>query len=148
MSTQVVEAITKVDAIAKKLDQRMIAGFAPNTAHTGTQLESCSFCSSTMHHVNDCPTTGNYTDVSHEQVNAAFSNRVMIRTPTLTTRGGEIIPISHGRIQLQETQPHGNTIKLNLASSPINHLQHIALHSSNTRLPHRLGQNLNLKIEC
>jgi hypothetical protein len=73
MSTQVVEAITKVDAIAKKLDQIMIAGFAPNIAHTSTQLESCSFCFSTMHHVNDCPTTGNYTDVSHEQVNAAFS---------------------------------------------------------------------------
>jgi hypothetical protein len=73
MSTQVVEAITKVDAITKKLDQIMIAGFAPNTAHTNTQLESCSFCSSTMHHVNDCSTARNYTDVSYEQVNAAFS---------------------------------------------------------------------------
>ena len=72
-STQVVEAVTKVDAIAKKLDQLMIAGFALNTAHINTQLESCSFCSSTMHHVNDCPTIRNYTDVSHEQVNAAFS---------------------------------------------------------------------------
>jgi hypothetical protein len=37
MSTQVIEAITKVDAIAKKLDQIMIAGFAPNTTHTSTQ---------------------------------------------------------------------------------------------------------------
>jgi hypothetical protein len=64
---------TKVDAIAKKLDQIMIAGFAPNTAHMNTQLESCSLCSSPMHHVNDCPIAGNYTDVSHEQVNAAFS---------------------------------------------------------------------------
>jgi uncharacterized coiled-coil protein SlyX len=73
MSTQVVEAITKVDVIAKKLDQIMIAGFAPNTAHISTQPESCSFCSSTMHHLNDCPTAGNYTDVSHEHVNAAFS---------------------------------------------------------------------------
>ena len=26
-----------------------------------------------MHHVNDSPTTGNYTDISHEQVDAAFS---------------------------------------------------------------------------
>jgi hypothetical protein len=40
MSTQVVEAITKVNAIAKKLDPIMIAGFALNTAHTSTQLES------------------------------------------------------------------------------------------------------------
>jgi hypothetical protein len=60
---------TKVDAIAKKLDQIMIADFAPNTAHMNTQLESCSFCSSPM------PTAGNYTDVSHEQVNAAFSRQ-------------------------------------------------------------------------
>jgi hypothetical protein len=73
MFTQVVKAITKVDAIAKKLDQIMIVGFSPNTAHTSTQLKSCSFCSSTMHHVNDCPTVGNYIDVSHKQVNAAFS---------------------------------------------------------------------------
>jgi hypothetical protein len=73
MATQVVDAITRVDAIAKKLDQIMIASFAPNTAHMTTQLESCSFCSSTMHHVNDCPTIGNYIDVSHAQVNVAFS---------------------------------------------------------------------------
>jgi hypothetical protein len=66
MATQEVHTITRVDAIAKKLDQIMIAGFAPNTAHMNTQLESCSFCSSTMHHVNDCPTAGNYTNVSHE----------------------------------------------------------------------------------
>jgi hypothetical protein len=64
---------TKVDDIAKKLDQIIIASFAPNTAHMSTQLQSCSFYSSTMHHVNDCPTVGNYTDVSHEWVNAAFS---------------------------------------------------------------------------
>jgi hypothetical protein len=67
MTTQVVNAITK------KLDQIMTIGFAPNTAHISTQPKSCSFCSSIMHHVNDCPSAGNYTDVSHEQVNAAFS---------------------------------------------------------------------------
>jgi hypothetical protein len=35
---------------------------------------------------------------------------VMIHTPTLTTRGGEIIPISSGRVQMQKTQPQGRTI--------------------------------------
>jgi hypothetical protein len=75
-------------------------------------------------------------------------DRVMIHTPTLTTRGGEIIQISHGRIQLQETQHQGSTIKLNLASSPINRLQHTGPHNRNTRLPHRSEQNLLLKIEC
>jgi hypothetical protein len=60
MATQVVDAITK------KLDQLMTTGFAPNTAHMSTQLEPCSFCSSTMHQVNNCPTARNYTDVSNE----------------------------------------------------------------------------------
>jgi hypothetical protein len=67
MATQVVDAITK------KLDQLMITGVAPNTAHMNAQPEPCSFYSSTMHHVNNCPTVGNYTDISNEQVNAAFS---------------------------------------------------------------------------
>jgi hypothetical protein len=66
MATQVVDAITK------KLDQLMTAGFAPNTAHMSTQPESCSFCSSTTHQVNNCSTVRNYTDVSNEQVNVAF----------------------------------------------------------------------------
>jgi hypothetical protein len=61
-----------VDAIAKKLDQLM-TGFAPNVAYISTQSEPCSFCSSTMHQVNNCPTAVNYTDVSNEQVNVAFS---------------------------------------------------------------------------
>jgi hypothetical protein len=93
MSTQVVESITKVDAITKKLDQIMIAGFSPNTAHTSTQLESCSFCSSTMHHVNDCPTAGSYTDVSHEQVNVAFSRPGNDPYSNTYNRGGEIIQL-------------------------------------------------------
>jgi hypothetical protein len=43
MATQVVDAITK------KLDQLMTAGFAPNAAHINTQPKPCSFCSSTIH---------------------------------------------------------------------------------------------------
>jgi hypothetical protein len=66
MATQVVDAITK------KLDQLM-TGFAPNAAHIHTQPEPCSFCSSTMHQVNNYPTAVNYIDVSNEQVSAAFS---------------------------------------------------------------------------
>jgi hypothetical protein len=66
MATQVIDAITK------KLDQLM-TGFAPNAAHINTQPEPCSFCSSTTHQVNNCPTAVNYTDVSNEQVNVTFS---------------------------------------------------------------------------
>ncbi|XP_059455007.1 uncharacterized protein LOC132185223 [Corylus avellana] len=78
VATQVVEAITK------KLDQMTIAGFAPNIAHMHTPHESCPFCSCPMHHVNDCPTAGNYTDVANEQVNATFSrpgNDLSIKKP-------------------------------------------------------------------
>jgi hypothetical protein len=67
MATQVVDAITK------RLDQLMTAGFEPNAAHVSTQPEPCSFCSNTMHQVNNCPTTVNYIDASNEQVKAAFS---------------------------------------------------------------------------
>jgi hypothetical protein len=66
MTTQVVDAITK------KLDQ-LITGFVPNAAHINIQPEQCSFCSSTMHQVNNCPSAVNYTDISNEQVNAAFA---------------------------------------------------------------------------
>jgi hypothetical protein len=62
-----------VDAITKKLDQLMITSFASNAAHISTQLEPCSFCSSTMHEVNNCPSAVNYAHVSNEQANAAFS---------------------------------------------------------------------------
>jgi hypothetical protein len=60
MATQVVGAITK------KLDQLMMTGFAPNAAYISNQPEPCSFCSSNMHQVNNCPTVVNYTDVSNE----------------------------------------------------------------------------------
>jgi hypothetical protein len=60
MATQVVDAITK------KLDQLMTTGFAPNTTHMSTQPEPCSFCSSTMHQVNNYLTAGNYTNISNE----------------------------------------------------------------------------------
>jgi hypothetical protein len=76
-------------------------------------------------------------------------DRVMIHTLTLTTRGEEIIQISHGRIQPRETQHQGSTMKLNLEGSPTNHHQHTGLHSSNIKLPHhRSGQILILKIKC
>jgi len=55
-----------VDAITRKLDQLMVASFAPNSAYMHTQHKPCSLCSSPMHHVNDCPTTRNFFDVSNE----------------------------------------------------------------------------------
>jgi hypothetical protein len=63
-----------VDAITRKLDLMMVAGFAPNSTHMHTQHAPCSFCSSPMHHTNDYPTAGKVSDDSTEQVNAAFSH--------------------------------------------------------------------------
>jgi hypothetical protein len=83
MATQVVDAITK------KLDQLMTAGFALNVAHISTQLEPCSFCFSTMHQVN--------------RSMQPSLDQVTIHIPTLTTQGGEIIQISPGRVQIQKT---------------------------------------------
>jgi hypothetical protein len=51
----------------------MVASFPPKFDHIHTQHEPCSFYSNTMHHVHDCPNTGNFSHVSHEQVNATFS---------------------------------------------------------------------------
>jgi hypothetical protein len=63
-----------VDAINKKFDQLIVAGFAPHCTHTNTQHSPCSFCSNPMHQVNDCPTVAKFSNVSIEQVNAAFSH--------------------------------------------------------------------------
>ena len=69
-------------------------------------------------------------------------DRVMIRILILITRGGEIIPISPRRTQLQATQPQGYTIKLNPLGSLTSLLSHTGLHNSNTgALPPRLDSN-------
>lgn len=126
-----------VDAITRKLDQMMVAGFAPNSTHIHTQHTPCSFCSNPMHHTNDCPTAGKFYDDSTEQVNAVFSHPGNDPYSNTYNQGGEIIPISHGRLKLQVTQSQGCIIKLNLTGSPTNLLPHTALHNSNLR-PHHL----------
>jgi hypothetical protein len=69
-----VDVTTKVDTLSRKIDQLMAAGFAPTTAlHMTMQHEACSFCCSPSHHAKDCPTIEFVFDISHEQVNAAFS---------------------------------------------------------------------------
>jgi hypothetical protein len=67
------DVTTKVDALSRKLDQLMAAGFAPTTSHTSTPHEPCSFCSSLMHNTRDYPTVGQFSYMTNKQVNAAFS---------------------------------------------------------------------------
>jgi len=53
------DVTTKVDALSRKIDQLMAAGFAPtSSSHIPPRHEPCSFCSSAAHHVKDCPTAG------------------------------------------------------------------------------------------
>jgi hypothetical protein len=68
------DVTTKVDALSKKIDQLMAAGFVlTSSSHISIQHEPCSFCSSTAHHVRDCPTIVQFSELSTEQANATFS---------------------------------------------------------------------------
>jgi hypothetical protein len=53
------DVTTKVDALSQKIDQLMAIGFVPTlSSYISTLHEPCSFCSSSSHHVRDCPTIG------------------------------------------------------------------------------------------
>jgi hypothetical protein len=68
------DVTTKVEALSRKIDQLMAAGFVhTSSSNIFPQHEPCSFCSSTTHHVSDCPSNGQFSDISTEQVNATFS---------------------------------------------------------------------------
>lgn len=68
------DVTTKVDALSRKIDQLMAAGFVPtSSSHISPQQEPCSFCSSTMHHVRDYPTIGQFSELLIEQANATFA---------------------------------------------------------------------------
>jgi hypothetical protein len=137
-----------VDAITRKLDQLMVARFAPNSAHMHTQHEPCSLCSSPMHHVNDCPTAGNFSDVSNEQVNAAFSRPSNDPCSNTYNLGWRNHPNFSWKAQASGNSAPGCTIKLNLTGNPTNLLPHTDLHSSSLRPHHLLGQILTFNIRC
>jgi hypothetical protein len=68
------EVTSKVDALSRKLDQIMAAGFSPTpVSHISTPHEVCSFCSSPSHQAKDCPIIGQFSEVPPEQMNATFS---------------------------------------------------------------------------
>jgi hypothetical protein len=65
---------TKVDALSRKLDQIMVAGFAPTTVpHIPPPQEVCSFYSNPSHQAKDCSVIRQFSEVPHEQVNATVS---------------------------------------------------------------------------
>jgi hypothetical protein len=71
------DVTTKVDALSRKLDQIMATGFAPTTvSHIPPPQEVCSFCSNPSHQAKDCSVIGQFSEVPHEQVNAAISRPV------------------------------------------------------------------------
>ncbi|XP_059463451.1 uncharacterized protein LOC132192202 [Corylus avellana] len=66
------DVTAKVDALSQKLDQVIAVGSTPCN-HPSTPHEACSFCFSPLHHENDCPTLGQFSKLSHEQVNSTFA---------------------------------------------------------------------------
>jgi hypothetical protein len=78
----------KGDALARKLDQLMLASFAPTLAPPiHSQHEACAFCSHSLHHANGCPTGDQFSKISHE----LSPDQVMIHTPILITQARGII---------------------------------------------------------
>jgi hypothetical protein len=68
------DVTTKVDELSQKIDQLMTTSFAPTTfPHTPAPHEPCSFCSSPLHHTRDCLAVGQFSKMTNEQVNVAFS---------------------------------------------------------------------------
>jgi len=71
------DVTTKVDVLSRKLDQIMAVGFAPTTvSHIPPPQEVCSFCSNPSHQAKDCSVIGQFSELPHEQVNAAISRPV------------------------------------------------------------------------
>jgi hypothetical protein len=68
------EVTSKVDALTRKLDQILAAGFAPTpVAPISNSHEVCPFCSNPSYQEKDCPIIGQFSEVLLEQMNAAFS---------------------------------------------------------------------------
>jgi hypothetical protein len=68
------DVTAKVDTLSRKIDQLMAADLVhTSSSNIFPQHEPCSFYSSTTHHVRDCPTNGQFSDLSTKQVNATFS---------------------------------------------------------------------------
>jgi hypothetical protein len=93
------DVTTKVDALSRDIYQLMAAGFSRTTTpYMPLPQEACSFCSSPSHHARDCPIVGQFSEISHEQMNATFSRLVMIRTQISTTRDGKTIASNVGHV--------------------------------------------------
>jgi hypothetical protein len=80
------DVTAKVDVLSQKLDQLMAVGPTPSH-HPSTPHEACSFCFSPIHHENDCSTLGQFSELSHEQVNSTFSRSSNDSYPNFSWRG-------------------------------------------------------------
>jgi hypothetical protein len=61
--------------ICDKVDQLIAARSTPShVSHTYTPHKPCSYCSNPYHSDNNCPSWGQFSDFSYEQMNTNFSN--------------------------------------------------------------------------
>jgi len=128
-----------VDAITRKLDQMMVAGFTPNSAHMHTQHPPCSFYSSPMHHTNDCPTAGKFSDDSTEQVNVAFSHLGNDSYSNTYNPGWRNHPNFSWKVQAPSDSVPGVHNQAQSNWQPYQSSSTYRLHSSNLRLHHLLS---------
>jgi hypothetical protein len=61
--------------IRDQVDQLIAARSTPtHFSHTYTPHKSCSYCSNPYHSDNNCPSWGQFSNFSYEQMNTSFSN--------------------------------------------------------------------------
>ena len=61
--------------IRDKVDQLIAGRFTPtHFSHTYTPHKPCSYCSNPYHSDNDCPSWGQFSNFSYEQMNTSFSS--------------------------------------------------------------------------
>jgi hypothetical protein len=140
---------TKVDALSRKFDQLMAADFARTTSHTPTPHEPCSFCSSPMQNARDCPTLGQFFNITNEQVSAAFSRLGNDQYSNSYNPGWKTILTPWRESKLLEILLRNLmecTIKL--ISIPTNFHPTTGLPNTNTNQFHLLLGTLPLRIKC
>ena len=97
----------QVSALTAKVDKLLTLSSSPNPQ----PKEVCALCANPAHYVTECSDAHRFPEFVEEQVNAAqgqyrqFNNNQVPRPgnnpfPILTTRGGQIIPISLGRTKI------------------------------------------------
>jgi hypothetical protein len=69
-------------------------------SYTYTPHKPCSYCSNPYHSDNNCPSWGQFSNFSYEQMNTSFSDLRCDSNSIFTTQTGATNLISHGQLKL------------------------------------------------